>query len=52
MEDLIHLKNRINIKPPKKGKETKTKDAFQEKCEKLIFFKESISNLELIYLAN
>ena len=50
MEELIHLKNRIHIKVPKKGKEKQTKkDLFQEKCEKLNFFKETISNLELIY---
>ena len=54
MEDLIHLKNRIHIKAQKKGKENRNKknakkDLFQEKCEKLIFFKETISNLELIY---
>ena len=49
MEQLIHYKNRINIKPPKKDNENKPKDSFQIKCEKLIFFKESISNLELIY---
>ena len=50
MEELIHLKNRIHIKAPKKEKEKQTKkDLFQEKCEKLNFFKESISNLELIY---
>ena len=49
MEQLIHYKNRINIKPPKKDNENKPKGSFQIKCEKLIFFKESISNLELIY---
>ena len=53
MENLIHLKNRIHIKA-QKGKENNNntgnkKDSFQEKCEKLIFFKETISNLELIY---
>ena len=35
MEELIHLKNRIHIKAPKKEKEKQTKkDLFQEKCEK------------------
>ena len=29
MEELIHLKNRINIKPPKKDDENKPKDSFQ-----------------------
>ena len=50
MEKLIYLKNRINIKPQAKEKGgDKNKDALQIKCEKLIFFKENISNLELIY---
>ena len=53
MEELIHLKNRIHIKATKKSKENQRKnvkkDLFQDKCEKLIFFKETISNLELIY---
>ncbi len=53
IKELIHLKNRIHIKA-QKGKENQNtndskKDLFQEKCEKLIFFKETISNLELIY---
>ena len=47
MEELIHLKNKIHIKPPKETKEPK--DEFQKKCYELIFFKKVISNLEVIY---
>ena len=49
MEELIYLKNRINIKPQNNSNNNKDKDTLQIKCEKLIFFKENISNLELIY---
>ena len=53
MKELIHLKNRIHIKAQKRkenqNKKGSKKDLFQVKCEKLIFFKETISNLELIY---
>ena len=48
MEELIHLKNKINIKPPTE-KEEDPKDDYQKKCQQLIFFKNLISNLELIY---
>jgi len=46
MEELIQLKNKIHINFQK---ENKNKDKLQIKCEKLIFFKENISNLEMIY---
>ena len=53
MEELIHLKNKIHIKPQKEIKKTKEEkdkqDQFQEKCDKLVFFKNTISNLEVIY---
>ena len=46
MEELIHLRNKIYIKPQKEIKEP---NEFQKKCFKLIFFKDIISNLEVIY---
>ena len=46
MEKLIHLKNKIHIKPPKDKKEPQ--DEFQKKCFKLVYFKELISDLEVI----
>ena len=50
LEELINLKNKIYIKSQKKEKETDSnKLQFQIKCEKLVFFKENISNLEKIY---
>jgi len=59
IEELINLKNKINIPPKKKIKENgekndekqeekKIKDIFETKCDKLNFFKEIISNLEII----
>ena len=47
IEKLIKLKNKINIQ--KKNEEKKEKDIFELKCDKLIFFKEKISELEIIY---
>jgi len=61
IEELIKLKNKINIQPQKKVgeekkandknkiNENKDKDIFEIKCDKLIFFKDIISNLEVIY---
>ena len=52
IETLIHLKNQINIQPKnnkKDSKEKKENDSFEIKCKKLLFFKEIISNLEVIY---
>ena len=46
MKELIQLKNKIHINL---RKENKNKDQLQIKYEKLMFFKESISNLEMIY---
>ena len=46
MEELIHLKNKIHIKSKKKNNKIKK---FQIKWDKLVFFKENISNLEKIY---
>ena len=46
LEELIHLKNKIHIKPPK---DKEIKDKFHEKYLKLVFFKNLVSNLELIY---
>jgi len=62
IEELINLKNKINIPPKNKVKENgdkkdeknevqeenKKKDLFETKCDKLIFFKDIISNLEKI----
>ena len=47
MEELVHLKNKIHIKPPKETKDSK--DEYQNKCYQIIFFKNIISNLEDIY---
>ena len=49
MIDLMHLKNKIP--PLKKGgkKVNKSNEIIEEKRDKLIFFKEIISNLEIIY---
>ena len=47
MEELIHLKNKIHIKPQKEAKDPK--DDYQRKCYQLIFFKNIICNLEVIY---
>jgi len=53
IEELINLKNKINIQvnDNKKNKENedKEKDKYQIKCDKLIFFKKIISNIEIIY---
>ena len=62
IEELIKLKNKINIQPQKKikengekknetkeEKEEKEKDPFEIKCDKLLFFKNIITNLEIIY---
>ena len=46
MEELIHLKNQIYIKPQK---EKEPKDEFEKRCLKLVFFTNLISNLEIIY---
>ena len=45
MKELINLKNKIHIKFQREKEE----DIVQIKCQKLIFFKENISNLEKIY---
>ena len=47
MEELIHLKNNICIEDPEKIKGPK--NIFQVKCDKLLFFKNIISELEVIY---
>lgn len=47
MKELILLKNNICIKAP--GKIEGTKDIFQTKCDKLLFFKDIVSELEIIY---
>ena len=47
MDELIHIKNKIHIKPPKG--EINPQDEFQGKCLKLVFFKNLISDLEVIY---
>ena len=56
IDELINLKNKINIqeddkKENKESKEegVKGKDIYQIKCDKLIFFKKIISNIEIIY---
>ena len=54
IKDLINLKNKINIQPENKNNNNEEeieekKDVYQIKCDKLIFFKNIISNLEVIY---
>ena len=54
IEELIELKNKINIEPEnknegKKEKDEKKKDLYEIKCKKLIFFKNIVSNIEEIY---
>ena len=55
IEELIKLKSKINIQPKKNEKDNKSqieekeKDPYEIKCDKLLFFKDIISNLEIIY---
>ena len=57
IEELIELKNKINIQNnnnktvEKEGKKKKenNKDIYQEKCNKLIFFKKIVNEFEVIY---
>ena len=52
IEYLIKYKNKINIQKQNNknyNNETTAKDSFEIKCDKLIFFKDIISNLEIIY---
>ena len=49
IEELIKLKNKINIQPQKNINGEKKNDIFEKKCDKLLFFKNTISNLEIIY---
>ena len=49
INELINLKNKINIQPENKLKKSEEKDIFQIKCDKLLFFKNIVSNLEVIY---
>ena len=53
---LIDLKNKINIQHENSGSKKsekkqggKNKDLYHEKCDKIIFFKEIVSNFEIIY---
>ena len=55
IEELIKLKSKINLQPKKNDKDNKSqieekeKDPYEIKCDKLLFFKDIISNLEIIY---
>jgi len=54
MEELIKLKSKINLqskenKEKEKKEEGKDNDIYETKCHKLLFFKDIISNLEIIY---
>ena len=55
IEEMIKLKSKINLQPKKSKeeiknkKEEKEKDPYEDKCDKLLFFKDIISNLEVIY---
>ena len=48
IEELINLKNKINIQINNNNKKEE-KDIYQIKCDKLIFFKKAMSNIEIIY---
>jgi hypothetical protein len=48
IEELIKLKNKINIQPSKSSTK-KRNDPYEIKCDKLLFFKDIISNVEVIY---
>ena len=49
IDDLIHLKNQIYIKVEKESTIKGNEDELQKKRYKLVFFKNIISNLEVIY---
>ena len=53
IEKLIKLKNKINIQPQEKKDESNVNennpDPYEEKCDKLIFYKNIVSNVEIIY---
>jgi len=60
LEELVHIKNQISIQPKNnnskgelddkdKKEDKKGEDSFEEKCDKLIFFKKLVNNLESIY---
>ena len=62
LEEMIKLKGKINLQTEKSNEEIKNKkeeknettekkekDPYEDKCDKLLFFKEIISNLEVIY---
>jgi len=50
IKELIDLKNKINIQPENKQKKNEEiKDLYQKKIDKLIFFKNIVSNFEVIY---
>ena len=48
LEELVHLKNKIHINNLKVNDVNDEKDIMKSKCKILIFFKEIISNLEII----
>ena len=47
IKKLIHLKNKIHINDSNKAKDPK--DQFQIKCQELVYFKDIVSKLEIIY---
>ena len=59
LEYLVHIKNQISIQSKKTNsdgegkdkekKEVKKKEQFDTKCDKLLFYKELVNNLEAIY---
>ena len=49
IEELIDLKNKINIQSSDGEENNKEKDPYQEKCKKLKFFKDKINDIEVIY---
>ena len=49
IEELIKLKSKINLQPKKKEEDKDKDDPYEIKCDKLLFFKDIVSNLEIIY---
>lgn len=49
VDELTKFGNKINIQYQNKKEEKKEKDIFELKCDKLLFFKDLVSKIEIIY---